>query len=260
MRTGRALAGSLVLGALVAAGAAGLSGCGGPRVSFPYPSELGSYGERAGLPKVHLAEVLDLRPADQREGRGKFLGITYPADDAWERPVADAYRAALAKDVTETRLVELVPLPRQADYTLSAEIHAFSCRLERSALAFVLPMAVGMGGGLAFGKTDSDRLKTGAVLGAACLIGVPMPTQNRAECEVRLTLRDRGGEIVWREICLGEIEERVFVSATAREDRKLAEKYLPRAVKRCNACLLGQLRQFLREREPAEAAPAAGGS
>ena len=62
---------------------------------------------------------------------------------------------------------------------------------------------------------------------------------------VFLILRDGTGEVVWREVCIGDIEDDRAVPAPARPDKDLAERYLPQAVKRCNACLLGQLRQYL---------------
>jgi hypothetical protein len=106
-----------------------------------------------------------------------------------------------------------------------------------------------------FGETPSDRIRTGVVAGLVLMIATPMPTAHRAECEVRLTLRDGAGEVVWQQTCLGEIAGRIYVPATSRDYKKQAEKTLPRAVKRCNACLLGQLRQFL---AGAEMAPAGG--
>jgi hypothetical protein len=61
--------------------------------------------------------------------------------------------------------------------------------------------------------------------------------------------------VVWQQTCLGEVAGRIYAPVTSREDKRQAEKTLPRAVKRCNACLLGQLRQFL---AGAEVAPAEG--
>ncbi len=223
-----------------------LSSCGGTRVGFPYPAERIEYpGGEANLARVHLGAVVDLRPEEQRDGQGHFVGITYPADSAWERPVELLYREALTRDIAQTRLAELVPLPSQADYELEAEIFSFHARLQRNAGSFLLPLAVGMGGGLLWGEDGSDKVKRGLVLGAAGLMAIPLPAENRAECEVRLTLRDRAGEVVWTQTCIGEIDETVYRAATSRDDRGLAERFLPQAVKRCNACLLGQLRQRL---------------
>jgi hypothetical protein len=239
------------------AGALLLASCGGPRIGLPYPSEKAGmvFADSLPPPRVFLGAIEDLRPQDQHKGEGMFLGITYPDDRTWERPVDQLYRAALAQDLAQTRIVELTPLPRQAAYTLSAEIFSLACRLQRSPGAYLLPLGSGMLGGMMFGDTPSDRIRTGVVAGLALMIAIPMPTSHRAECEVRLTLRDRAGEVVWQQTCLGEIAGHIYVPATSRDEKKQAEKALPRAVKRCNACLLGQLRQFL---AGAGAAPAGG--
>ncbi|MHB8079369.1 MAG: hypothetical protein ACYDIE_08955 [Candidatus Krumholzibacteriia bacterium] len=233
-----------------------LGSCGGPRIGLPYPDELAGnvFADSLPPPRVFLGTVEDLRPADQHAGRGSFFRITYPGDRGWERPVDQLYRAALAKDLTQTHLVQLTPLPRQAAYTLSAEIFSFTCRMQRSPGAYLLPLSAGMLGGMVFGDTPSARVRTGLVAGLALMIATPMPTPQRAECEVRLTLRDTNGEVVWQQTCLGEIEGRIYTPVTSRDEKKQAEKSLPRAVKRCNACLLGQLRQYL-----AEAGPRPGG-
>jgi len=223
-----------------------LASCGGPRVGFSYPREQPGTAFTDSLPpRVFLEIVQDLRPAEQRSGSGRFVGLNFPGDDQWERPVDQIYREALAQDLAQTRMVELTPLPRQAAYTLTAEVFSFGCRLQRSPASFLLPLGAGMMGGMVFGDNGSDKVKLGSVLGVALMMAVPMPSAHRAECEVRLTLRDRAGAVVWQQACLGEIESRVYVPVTSRDDRKLVAKHLPRAVKRCNACLLGQLRDFL---------------
>ncbi len=224
-----------------------LGGCGGgSRIGLPYPSEGGAFafGE-AQPPRVFLGQVEDLRPPEQREGQGHFGTIVFPKKRAWEHPAALLYREALAQDLAATQVVELVPSPAQATYTLTAELRDFDCRLERSPGSFLLPPAAGMMGGLATGKTSSDRVKSGLVIGLALMLAVPMPAQVIAEADVRLTLRDAEGNTVWDQSCRGEVQDKVYLPVTAREDKKLAEKYLPRAVKRCNACLLGQLFQRL---------------
>jgi len=242
---------------LMVAGALLLGSCGGPRIGLPYPDELAGtvFLDSVPPPRVFLGAIEDRRAQDQHEGRGAFFDITYPGDDTWQRPVDQLYRAALAQDLTQTRIVELTPLARQAAYTLSAEIFSLACRLQRSPGAYLLPLGAGMLGGMVFGDTPSDRIRTGIVAGLVLMIAAPMPTVHRAECEVRLTLRDGAGEVVWQQTCLGEVAGHIYVPATSREDKKQAEKTLPRAVKRCNACLLGQLRQFF---AGVEAAP--GGS
>ena len=72
-----------------------------------------------------------------------------------------------------------------------------------------------------------------------------MPLHVRSEVEVELVLSDRAGNQVWRQVCVGEIADDVGEPAASRRDAHYAEKLIPQAVKRCNACLLGQLRQFL---------------
>jgi hypothetical protein len=224
----------------------GLAGCGGPDVSFHYPAERIDFsGHPVAPPSIFLGEVRDLRPGAQREGQGFFVGITYPADRDWDRPVTQIYRQALLQDLTQTSLVEVVPLVGQADYTLEADILSLHCRLQRSPITFLMPVAAGMGVGMAVGEDSGDRVKKGAIIGLAAMMALPLPTEHRAEAEVRLTLRDPQGQVVWTRSCLGEVDERPFVGAFDRSDQKRVDRYLVKAVKRCNACLLGQLRQEL---------------
>ncbi len=224
----------------------GLSSCSHQIVKFPYPNETIVYpGSGGALPRIHVSRVTDQRPDDQRQGQGHFTGITFPSDESWEPAVSEIYREALTRDITQTQLAELTPLPGQAAYTLEAVIHSFHCRMDRSGVSFLLPTMVGMLGGFMWGDDMSGRLKRGAVLGAVALGVVPVPLRVKAEAEVELILRDRGGDVVWREVCIHLIEDNKAVPAVSRPDKPLAEKYLPQAVKRCNACLLGQLRQFL---------------
>ena len=37
-----------------------------------------------------------------------------------------------------------------------------------------------------------------------------MPSMNRAEAEVRLTLKDTTGNVIWQAECLGDVEEKVY--------------------------------------------------
>ena len=231
---------------LLAALAAGLAGCGSPNVSFHYPAEqvdMSLAMERT--PSVFIGEIRDLRPDDQREGRGWMVGITYPSDRNWDRPVDQIFRKAILQDLTQTRMVEVVPLVGQADYTLEADILSMHCRLQRSPFSFMMPMAGGMGIGMAVGEDGGDRVKTGLAIGALAMMALPLPTEHRAEAEVRLTLRDPQGQIVWTRTCLGEVDEKPFIAAFDRADQKRVDRYLVKAVKRCNACLLGQMRQEL---------------
>jgi len=230
----------------VIAGAVFSAGCSREVIDFPYADERYVYPEGGvDLVRVHLGSIVDLRPEDQRRGEGHFAGITYPGDESWARPVTDIYRDALARDLTQTRLVELTPLPSQATYVVEAEIESFHCRAERPAMGFVLPVLAGAVGGFALGDDTSSRLKRTALFGLVSYGAMPMPLDQSAEVVVSLTMRDRDGSVVWERTCLGEIYDRVAEPVTSRRDKLYSERYLPQAVKRANACLLGQLRQFL---------------
>ncbi len=231
---------------LVATAVVVLSGCGSEAVDFPYADERYVYPEGGtDMVRVHLGAVVDDRPQEQRTGQGHFKSITYPGDDAWAQPVAEFYRAALARDLTQTRLVELTPLPSQAAYVLEAEIESFHCRVDRPGMSFVLPVLIGAIGGFALGDDTSSRLKRTAVFGVVAYGAMPMPADQHAEVIVTLTMRDLTGEVVWEKTCVGEVADRVGEPIASRRDKVYAERYLPQAVKRANACLLGQLRQFL---------------
>ena len=235
-----------------------LGACTGEKIVFNYPGEEIDFRlANIRTPSVYIDNVTDMRPLHQRQGGGKFLGIDYPADSSWDRPVAQVYAEALAQDTEQTHLVQLVPLRGQADYVLSADILSLGCRFERTAGSFFIPALIGGAMGLALGEDGSDRAKLGAALGAVAVVAVPMPSRNRAEAEVRLTLKDRTGNLLWSKSCLGEYEDRIYAAATSRQDQRFVDEHLTKAVKRANACLLGQMRQFLLERaQPEEAEPA----
>ena len=250
--------GRLVLLAVLAAALAvvlsGVAGCGSSKIVFVYPDEALDFQLRnLKMPGVYVDAVTDLRPPEQRTGQGHFFHIIYPKDEAWEVPATEIYAEALAKDLEQTNLVELVPLPAQADYVLSMDLLSLTCELDRSPAAYLLPAAIGMGAGMALGDDGSHRVKLGAALAVIGMLAIPVPTNNHAEADVRLTLKTRGGEILWQKSCLGEYDARKYLTATAREDQQLVNEHLTKAVKRANACLLGQLRQFLLERGAAAA-------
>jgi len=226
----------------------GLAACGTQQIVFVYPDEALDFQLRnLKMPTMYIDSVTDMRPEHQRTGQGHFFKITYPKDMAWEAPPTTIYAEALAQDLDQTNLVELVPFPAQADYILSLDILSLSCELQRSPATLLLSGLIGFGAGMALGEDTSDRLKLGAVLTALTLVAVPVPAQNRAEAEVRMTLKNRDGEMLWQKACFGEVDEKVYLTATAREDQKLVDKHLTKAVKRANACLLGQMRQFMLE-------------
>jgi hypothetical protein len=236
-----------------------LSACSSRRITFIYPDEavnLALVGSRT--PAVYIDVVNDLRPPVQRQGEGHFFRITFPKDQAWEAPATRIYAEALAQDLEQTGLVELVPLAAQADYLLSADLLSFTCQLQRSPTSYLLPGLIGGAVGAAMGGDGSHRLKLGAAMAIGGVLAIPVPTNHRAEAEVRLTLRDRRGDIVWQKACLGEISDRTYITPTARLDQELVTRNLTRAVKRANACLFGQLRQVLGDRAvPATADSAA---
>lgn len=223
-----------------------LAGCSRPPIDFPYADERYTYPDAAlRAPKVHLGQVRDVRPEAQRRGRGRFLEITYPADARWALPVSQMYREALTRDLLQTELCELVALPAQADYVLDAEVESFHLRMERGVVSYLVPPAVGLVGGFLLGDDTGSSLRRAAVLSVLAYGALPMPADQHAEVQVRLTLSDRAGDVVWEQTCLGEVDDRVGETVTSRRDKLYAERYLPQAVKRANACLLGQLRQYL---------------
>jgi outer membrane lipoprotein SlyB len=250
----RTRAAMLVVSALALVG---LAGCGSQRITFIYPNEkldLSLVGSRT--PKVYIDTVTDMRPPVQRSGQGHFLKITFPKDNAWEAPATTLYAEALVQDLEQTGLVELVPLAAQADYRLSADLLSFTCTLQRSATSYLVTGLIGGAAGAFLGGGGDNSLKTGIAGAVAGMMAIPVPTNNHAEAEVRLTLRDREGDIVWQKSCFGEINERSYVTPTARPDQEMVSRNLTRAVKRADACLFGQLRQVLGERAKAAPAPA----
>jgi hypothetical protein len=233
----------------------GVSSCGSDKITFVYPDEAIDFQQRSlKMPALYMDTVTDMRPIEQRQGQGHFFGITYPDDEAWEVPATQIYAEALAQDLEQTHLVELVPLHSQADYILSVDLLSMGCRLQRSPAAFLLPGLIGVGAGMALGSDSSDRAKLSVALAAVAILAIPVPTKNLAEAEVRMTLKDRSGNVLWQKSCLGEIEAKKYITSTARQDQELVNEYLTKAVKRANGCLLGQLRQEIIGQGSAESA------
>lgn len=231
---------------LILALAAVVGGCSHKPIVLTYPSEALDFRQQGlQVPSVYVDMVTDMRPAAQRLGQGHFFGITFPKDSSWDRPVTETYGQALAQDLDQTHLVELVPLVAQAQYLLSADVLSLGCRLERSPSSLLLAGTLGAGLGMVLGEDSSDRAKKAAVFGALTAAALPLPARCRAEAEVRLTLRSADGAIAWQSSCLGEYEGGEHIAPTARQDQELVDEYLARAVKRANGCLLGQLRQAL---------------
>jgi len=222
----------------------GVSSCGSDKITFVYPDEAIDFQLRnLKMPALYIDTVTDMRPIEQRQGQGHFFGITYPDDESWEVPATQIYAEALAQDLEQTHLVELVPLHSQADYILSVDLLSMGCRLQRSPAAFLLPGLIGVGAGMALGSDSSDRAKLSVALAAVAILAIPVPTINHAEAEVRMTLKDRSGNVLWQKSCLGELDVKKYITSTARQDQELVNEHLTKAVKRANACLLGQLRQ-----------------
>ncbi len=225
-----------------------LAGCTSEKIIFTYPGEEIDFTLRKmKTPGLYIDMVTDMRPLEQREGPGKFFDIYYPADEDLWYPATQVYAEALAQDVEQTNLVELVPLRAQADYVLSVDLLSMGNNIKRSPMSLLVAGALGGGAGFIFGGSDSHGVKLGVVLGLLSMVALPMPSTNRAECEVRMVLKDYHGEIVWQKSCLGEVENKSYVGMASREDQKWVDELLTKAVKRCNACLLGQMRQALLE-------------
>lgn len=220
-----------------------VAGCSSDKIVFVYPDEALDF--RMGnlkVPALFLDEVTDMRPPAQREGQGKVFKITYPSDEAWNMPATRIYAEALAQDIEQTNLFELVPLRGQAEYVLSVDLLSMGNQLKRSPAAFLVTGAIGAVIGGAIGGTEMA-----IALGVAGMAAIPVPTKNRAEAEVRMTLENAHGDVLWQKACYGEFDGSKFVTPLERVDQKLVDAHLTKAVKRANACLLGQLRQFLLE-------------
>ena len=242
--TGSAL---VVLGLLILASA----GCGSDKIIMLYADEEVDFqGGISRTPALYIDMVMDMRPVEQRTGQGHFFGITYPKDEAWSQPANLIYAEALAQDVEQTHLFELVPLQAQADYVLSANLLSLGCRLERSPMSFLLAGIMGGAVGVVLGDDSASKAKMAGVMAGVGILAIPMPTRHVATAEVQLTLRDNNGQLLWRETCIGEVRDKSLVGLTARKDQELVNKYLAKAVKRCNGCLLMQLRQKIVEMEP----------
>jgi hypothetical protein len=222
----------------------GVAACGSEKIIFLYPDEqLDMSLRNMRMPTVYIDAVTDMRPLEQRAGEGHFFDIKFPKDESWQRPASEIYAEALVQDVSQTDLVEVVSLRSEADYILSAGLLSLGCEFKRPVTSFLVPAAAGLGAGMLIGDDSSERVSTGIALGVLAVLAIPMPSHNRAEAEVQLTLKDAQGDVLWQETCKGEYDGRVYATATARQDQEYVDRFLTVAVKRCNACLLGQMRQ-----------------
>jgi len=144
-------------------------------------------------------------------------------------------------------VARLVQNPENADYLLHTQVLSMTTKLKRSGKQFAVPLLAGLGVGFAAaaGADVGHGIKVGLV---GVLLGtfIPLPTETEGVVELRLELRDRQtNEVVWNTTCTGSEKRNVAISISAREDKKLAERFLPAALKRANACAVGQLYQFL---------------
>lgn len=230
-----------------------LAGCSREPIVLHYPEEHVVFPAQGRVrAKLFVELINDVRPLDQREGAGAFTSVYFPADDEWDRPVTRIYYEALVQDLMQTQLVELVPMRSQADYVLEIDLLQLGARMTRSAGGYVMAGAAGAGLGYVLSQSAG-----GAAVGAAVGIGaMPVPGRMHAVTEVRLRLFDTQREPFWDRTCLGEQVKSIWTGVTSRSDQAWVDTYLTVAIKRCNACLLGQLRQaLLAEGEPLPAPP-----
>ncbi len=235
----------VILGALALAV---LSGCGTSRVTFNYPGETLVFPHQGLPPAIYVATVNDLRPGRQRAGDGSSSDTRFPSDDQWDRSVAQIYYEALVQDLTQTNAVAVSTTRAEADYVLTVDLLHMGCAARRSSTGWLASALLGAGAGWAAGQSPWAAVG-GAILGVAA---IPVPTRVRAVCEVRLSVSEPDGTPVWSETCLGQMTDSRWEGMTARKDQEWVDRYLTVAVKRCNACLVGQLRSELVGRRAAE--------
>jgi hypothetical protein len=233
----------LLLGACALVLVGLLAGCGRDRVNFNYPGETLVFPNSGEPPTVFVAFVNDLRSEHQRAGEGSSSDTRFPSDEEWARPVTQIYYEALVQDLSQTNAVYVSDTPAHADYHLQVDLLNLGCAVKRSTTGWLGSALLGAGAGWALSQSVGAAL-AGAVVGVGA---IPVPTRVRAVCQVRLRLTGPEGERVFEETCLGELTGSGWESMTARRDQEWVDEYLTVAVKRCNACLVGQLRQAVVE-------------
>lgn len=224
-----------------------LVGCSAQKVSFNYPGETLIFPNQGQPPSLYVEFVNDLRGDRQRSGDGGAADARFPSDEQWGQPVARIYYEALVQDLTQTNALIVANTMSVADYVLQVDLLHLGCAVKRNTTGWLASAALGGAAGWVAGQNIGAML-VGMVVGIGA---VPVPTTLRAVCEVRLRVTDLDGEVVWEDTCLGEISDRSFESMTSRKDQVWVDRYLTVAVKRCNACLVGQLRQTLLARQSA---------
>lgn len=230
-----------------------LAGCNDYRVRFLYPREgRGAYFNERPEVSIYVAEPVDLRPSAEREGKGWLVTRHFPGDEHLDQPAARLTMRALLQDLNQTQLAVLVRNPENADYRLETRLLHLTTELHRPLTAWAVPLASGVAvGALASIGSDggaSHFFKTGAI---GVLIGTmfPAPADLRGHARLELDLVSQStGELVWTTSCEGEFTRSMAISMASRDDQPLAEDFLPKALKRANACAVGQLFAFLEGR------------
>lgn len=237
----RSLQGLVLAGVALTLGLAILAGCGGQAVTFHYPGESLVFPNQGQPPILYVEFVNDLRPTLQRQGSNAAHDVRFPSDENWDRPAAQIYYEALTQDLTQTNALALANSTSNAEYILSVDLLHMGCAAKRSQAGWLVSGVAGA----ALGWVASGS-PFGGVAGALLGVGaVPVSTKVRAVCEVKLEVSDLDGNVVFEETCLGEITDGSMEGMTSRKDQQWVDQFLTVAVKRCNACLVGQLRQAL---------------
>lgn len=231
-----------------------VTGCNDYRVRFLYPREnRGDFFEERPDVALYVAEPEDLRPSTERKGRGFINTLHFPSDDKLDQPPSRIVLRALLQDLDQTRVASLVRSPDRADYVLSSQLLSMTTKIERPLSAWAVPLAAGVMVGVLSGIGSdggaSHMVKTGLV-GVVLGTVLPAPARTTGQVEVRLELREREtNNVVWSTTCSGSYQKTIRLSMSAREDQRIAEDFLPRALKRANACAVGQLYAFLQQHE-----------
>jgi hypothetical protein len=227
-----------------------LAGCNDYRVRFLYPRESrGDFFNESPQVALYVAEPEDLRPSRERNGSGFLSTIRFPSDDKLDQPPSRIVLRSLLQDLNQTRIATLVRNPDNADYVLSSQLLSMTTKIERGWEAWAIPVAAGLAvGGLSSIGSDGGKshfFKTGAV-GAVLGTMLPGPARTTGQVQVKLELRDRDtNELLWETICLGEYSKTIRLAISARDNAQIAEDFLPKALKRANACAVGQLYAYL---------------
>ncbi len=242
----------ILFGVMIALGSILLSGCNDYRMRFVYPREnRGDFFDAEPTFSLFVAEPQDLRPSRQRRGAGVLHSLYFPGDEKLDQPMSRIVLRALLQDLNQTRVASLVQNPKRADYELRTQLLSMTTHLKRPAGAWAIPLATGVavGVGMSLGSDGgmSDGVKTGLV-GALLGTLLPAPAPTEARVSMRLELYESASEtVVWSTECEGVYRKSLRLSLSARKDKEIAEEFLPKALKRANACAVGQLYAFLQQ-------------